>query len=247
MQEGEGMLIWRGKDGFYTAGLGSAPINVTSESISEYLKGADPSRAELSVATIIPELGIYVCLVPMLADSTAVVGQRGWGAVAFNWRKRAWSVLDFPVHCHTFAAGAVDPNGVRRTYSVPQAGDAVYGLLEGGTDDGSPISAEAISGYPAGLVESAELLGVKQVKLLAAATRAPIIVSVYRDGADTAASQVATNLEADAGWNTVSVSTLRNLASQVQVGIHYTGSQEGWWLSQLALVLGLTRAERGAK
>lgn len=238
MEDCEGMLVWKGVDGFYASG-GDSPANITSETVAEYLGDEDKDRADLSVAEVVPELGLYVCTVPLTNG--------GWGAVAYNWRKRAWSVLDFPTLTPPFLVRGLGPKGSTRIFAPSGAGDRVYAILEGGDDDGGEITAEAISGYPAGLVQPSELVAVREVRLLAQATRAPITVSVYGDGNATPMASVEGRLESDEGWNKVNVSTMRDPRSQVQVGIRYVGRQAGWWVSQMAWKLALTRAMRGEK
>jgi hypothetical protein len=238
MEDCEGTLVWKGVDGFYASG-GDSPVNITTETVAAYLANEDKDRADLSVAEVVPELGIYVCTIPLVGG--------GWGAVAYNWRKRSWSVLDFPTLLPPFLVRGNDMNGKARIFAPSGSGDRVYAILEGGDDDGGEITAEAISGYPVGLVEPAELVGVRDVRLLAQSTRAPITISVYGNGETTPITSTDARLDADAGWNIVTVSSMRDLRSQVQVGIRYVGRQAGWWVSQMAWRLALTRAVRGEK
>lgn len=238
MEDCEGTLVWKGADGFYVSS-GEAPVNVTSETISKFLEGEDRSRADLAVAEVLPELGLYVCTVPLVGG--------GWGAVAYNWRKRAWAEIDYPTLLPVFLARGLDGSGAAKTFAVPSAGDRVCSIFDGQDDDGGEITARAVSGYPSGLVEGAELVAIKEVRLLSKPTRYPVTVSVLVDGEETPLSSSEIRLEAAPGWNTVNVSTIREPRSQLQVCLKYVGRESGWWVSQMAWNMGLTRAGRAEK
>lgn len=237
MEDCDGTLVWKGADGFY-ASSGDTPVNVTTDTVASFLEDEDTSRADLSVAEVIPELGIYVCTVPLVGG--------GWGAVAYNWRKRAWAIIDYPTLLPIYMVRGIDYDGKSHVYAVPSSGEKVCAILEGADDDGGDITATAVSGWPAELVEPGSLVGVKEVRLLTAPTRAPVTVSVYGDGGETAISSSTVRFSADPGWNSANVSTLRDPRSQVQVGVQYVG-KGAWWLSAMAWELGTTRAMRVAR
>lgn len=225
MKDSEGYLFWKGEDGFYKASADGAPQNISTDTVRKYLAREDTMRRDLAVAEVIPELGVYYCLI-RLDDAHQL-----WGGVAYNWRSNEWVTLEFP-RSPVFLIRAADPEGKSTLFAAGTDGEQIVRLNESSTDEGASITAYAVSGAPK-LNEEGQLSAMKTVWLLTSATRWPVTVSVYGDNEDTPMKEVVSRLEDDVGWKGVNIHTLRNLKSQLQVGIKYVG-KEPFWVSQMA-------------
>jgi hypothetical protein len=225
MKDAEGALIWKGEDGFYKASAEGAPQNISTDTVRKYLEREDTARRDLAVAEVIPELGLYVCLI-RLDDP-----QQPWGGVAYNWRSNEWVTLEFP-RSPVFIIRSADSAGKSTLFAAGTDGQQIVNINESRTDEGASITAWAVSGAPK-LNDEGQLTGLKTVWLLTSGTRWPVTVSVYGDNEDTPMKEVEARLEDDVGWKGVNISTMRDLKSQLQVGIKFVGKEQ-FWVSQMA-------------
>jgi hypothetical protein len=234
MRDCEGELVWKGEDGFYAATLGEKPKLISSKTVAKALKQLDPTKEDLITADLLSDLKLYVASFPRKDGS--------WGGLAYNWESKAWSEFEFPAKPRFLYSG-FDASGAVRVFAIMTTSEQPFVVFEGRTDDGSPIDGELISGSPD--TGGPELAGVKTVAILCAPTRYPVTLSMYIEG-DTTTPAVPARvalLRGDRGWKRIATGGLKNLGTQLQVGIRYQGADE-YWIQDMTWEVGRTTYEK---
>jgi hypothetical protein len=224
MRNCEGQLIFKCEDGFAMSGEGEEPRVISTDSVATALEGLDRTREDLTYAEVWPEQSIYLALFPKQGEE--------WGGVVYNWRQKAWAVVDFPFEPRSLRLG-YDSDGNTRLFAVMNSSPQVYSIFEGDTDDGAAIKASLTSGAPQ-LSEEGFLAAIHHIRTLAAKTRWPITVTIYGDGnLDTPIAQTTVTTEDSEGWNIINVDNLGDPRTQIQVMIEYEG-RDPFWIAEWA-------------
>lgn len=216
MRDCEGELVWLGEDGFCTATIGTLPALISNETVRAALKSMDRSQQDIVTAETIPSLNLYVATFPRKDGS--------WGGVAYNWKKKAWSEIEFPAKPRYLYTG-FDETGAVRIFAIMDSSVQPYVVFEGKTDDGSAIESFLVSSAPD--LDGPRLSSLESVALLCSATRSPVEFTVIRDTSDSSAP-LPVSLLGDPGWKRVKLGTVGMKGSQLQLKIRYAGPDDFW-------------------
>lgn len=216
MKDCEGKLVWLSESGFYSGSPHENPVNISSTTVVEALRTADPEALDKAVATVVPDRQLYIFLFPRVGGA--------WGGLAYNWRRNAWTEFDYAAD-PLFLTHGFDHNRLPRTFACSTGADNVLALFEGNDDDGVQIPYDLLSGAPE--TGGVNLAGLGTVSLLCTGTLYPVTFRAYRNGDGVIIRERTVRLEGAEGWKTIQLSTKRKLGTQLQVEI--LGAMRGPW------------------
>lgn len=212
MQSAEGLLFWLGSDNVYRSD-GNAVTGVASVKLRTILRDMDDAAARDAVATVFPELGWYVLVIP------------GYKQLIYNYRTDVWTTV--PTAENIQALGDFfDANRAQEIYAADDDGhvyhfhDTAYGRDDTPSALGNAITALFTS--RAFGADAATKHVVEYASLLTSRVAEQITLAALSE--DTVVKSRTVSLDFDPRWKLYSLSTRHQAKALSQLRVTYTGA-----------------------
>lgn len=218
MQSAEGAILWLAEDNVYRSDGVNPPVSVSTQKIRRTLDAIPKEMREKAASAVFPSRSWYVL---SIAESASTTNRK---LLVYNYKTDAWTVF-------RYANGTGDAPGFLADFFDAYYGQVLYATMydghiyewnSGNDDDGTPIAASlktkafSRSGFP---------LGVRLVSLLCAGLPESVRLRIFGDASSSASADRTVSLDRGSGWKDYNLSTLMRLATEVQLGLDYSGAQ----------------------
>lgn len=212
MQSAEGQLLWLGPDNVYRSD-GNNVVGIASVKLRTVIEGMDAEAARDAVATVFPELGWYVLVIP------------GYAQLIYNYRTDVWTTV--PTAEDIQALGDFyDDNNTQEMYAADDDGhlyrfhDTAYGYDDTPSATGSAI--EAVASGRAWGAQAGSTNIVERAALLCPRYAESITLAVLDEGSVVKSRTV--SLDYAPRWKVYNLSTRHQAHALAQLRITYTGA-----------------------
>lgn len=212
MQSAEGQLLWLGPDNVYRSD-GNNVTGIASVKLRDIINGMDAEAARDAVATVFPELGWYMLVIP------------GYAQLIYNYRTDVWTTV--PTAEDIQALGDFyDTNLTQEIYAADDDGhvyrfhDTSYGYDDTPSATGTAIDAVATGRAWGALAGSAAIN--ERASLLCDQYSESIDLAILNEGNVIKSRTV--SLDYAPRWKVYSLSTRHQAKAHVQLRIAYTGA-----------------------
>ncbi len=219
MQSAEGNLFWLGQDNVYRSD-GNTVAGIASIKLRTIIENLDETQAENAFATVFPQLGWYVLVIP------------GYAQLVYNYRTDAWTTIPTAADIHMIG-DFFTSDLVQEMFASDDDGhlyllnDPTYGRDDDADSTRIPIAAsfetrdfasEAVEGGVPGSVHT-----VQRVGLLTERIAATVDLAILSEGV---VMKSRTDLGLDLGprWKVYALSTMHSAQTRSRLRVEYSDS-----------------------
>lgn len=211
MQSAEGHLFWLGSDNVYRSD-GNTVTGIASVKLRTIIEAMDDSAARDAVATVLPQLGWYVLVIP------------GYTQLIYNYRTDVWTTISTAENVQA-VGDFYDSNSAQELYVADDDGhvyrlhDTTYNYDDTPSATGGAITASFDSRALG--AEAATKHFVERVSLLCPQYHESVTLSIISEGTSIKSRTV--SLDYVPRWKLYNLSTRHQAKSQSQVRLSYSG------------------------